>query len=215
MKKKFLWLLCSIALVLVSVFGVHFAYSYTYRQWDVQAERLSPRHFFPTFSSIKDVDNGSYRIEVQKVATSDGVYSVLVAIAMLLRRRLSTSSSLWAMPCSSASRHCRSADQQKKRMGISASAILKIAIFRAGSSKEPAPFLLFSQSSLSKSDRTEDAVDECDELLPLGAMERIQSSNAPRFLVWIYTTPGPRKRQTSPSPEVKLDMMPFDAFSTE
>ena len=78
MKKPFLWLLCSIALVLVSVFGVHFAYSYTYRQWDVQAERLSPRHFFPTFSSIKDVDNGSYRIEVQKVATSDGVYSVLV-----------------------------------------------------------------------------------------------------------------------------------------
>jgi len=77
-KKKFLWLLCSITLVAASVFCVHFAYSYTYRQWDVQAERLSPRHFFPTFSSIKDVDNGSYRIEVQKVATSDGVYSVLV-----------------------------------------------------------------------------------------------------------------------------------------
>ena len=35
----------------------------------------------------------------------------------------------------------------------------------------------------------------------------------PGFRLWMYTTPGPRNRQTNPSPDVRLAIHPEEAFS--
>ena len=41
----------------------------------------------------------------------------------------------------------------------------------------------------------------------------IQVPKPPGFLLWMKTTPGPRNRQTKPSPDVKLATHPEAAFS--
>lgn len=46
-----------------------------------------------------------------------------------------------------------------------------------------------------------------------GIIERIHDENDSGFRVWIYTVPGPRKRHTSPSPDVKLSIIPLEALS--
>ncbi len=42
---------------------------------------------------------------------------------------------------------------------------------------------------------------------------RIHAPKLPGFLLWMYTSPGPRKRQTNPSPDVTLAIQPEVAFS--
>ena len=42
---------------------------------------------------------------------------------------------------------------------------------------------------------------------------RIQFPKLPGLRLWMYTTHGPRKRHTKPSPDVKLAIHPDDAFS--
>ena len=51
--------------------------------------------------------------------------------------------------------------------------------------------------------------------LPLGgSIERIQPVKPSGLRVWISTVPGPLKRQTSPSPDFRLERNPpLDAFS--
>ncbi len=42
---------------------------------------------------------------------------------------------------------------------------------------------------------------------------RTHAPKLPGLRLWIYTTPGPRNRQTNPSPDVKLATHPDVAFS--